>query len=144
MSQELRGFLGSLFGSTDSADCCIRFHVASEAPQPQGSCPSFIGTPLPAHQLVLRGGSQRFRAHIERWAPFSEAQGDHGKWRAAEQMAVKLRISVTPDGSAPGSPLVRVELSLLRCGGGSSSGAACDCKRLSAYNIWYQWMVTNS
>lgn len=64
MSQQLRSFLGSLFGCIDNADCYVCFHIASEEPLPSDSFPSFIGEPLPAHKLILRGGSERFRAHI--------------------------------------------------------------------------------
>lgn len=59
--------LSKLFGSTSYADCVLRFYVATSDSLHGKYDRHFIGEPLPAHQLVLSGGSERFQAQIERW-----------------------------------------------------------------------------
>ncbi len=89
MSRPFQSFVNSLFGSRDSADCTVRFHVETDGAAHQSDEHQFIGSPLPAHQLVLRGGSERFRAHIERWAPTASSGDDStdrpGKRRRVQQ-----------------------------------------------------------
>ncbi len=59
--------LSKLFGSASYADCVLRFYVATSDGLHGKPDRHFIGDPLPAHQLVLSGGSERFQAQIERW-----------------------------------------------------------------------------
>ncbi len=99
MSKHLRVFLSELFGSSDGADCCVCFHVAAQDPQPQLLFPRPIVKTLPAHQLILRGGSERFGAHIERWARFGP-QGD--------RVSLYIRAGSTGEGTST----VRVRLLL--------------------------------
>ncbi len=82
MSRPVHSYLKGLFGSASGADCRIRFQTTG----PEDPAPRYIGETLPAHQLVLRGGSERFRAQLERWTPQASA-GDTS--RAAKKPRVE-------------------------------------------------------
>ncbi|GLC33977.1 hypothetical protein PLESTB_000824600 [Pleodorina starrii] len=80
--------LSGLFGSEEDADCTIIFYMeknpvddgprkrqrreeeSSEEPE-KPSQPAVFGAPLPAHRLVLRRASERFRSQFERWTDTS-------------------------------------------------------------------------
>ncbi len=95
MSQPVQGYLGGLFGSKCSSDCHIRFQTTA-----QGSAPKYIGDPLPAHQLVLRGGSERFRAQLERWTSQALSGGSDAS-RTAKRRRIDADASEPRDTPLP-------------------------------------------
>ncbi len=109
MSRPVNSFLNTLFGSADGADCYIRFQAVARDAGKDAS-PVNIGDPLPAHQLILRGGSERFRAHIERWVPLGprpdDEQGNAAKRRCVEKPACENASSVEQGPSLVGLPSI--------------------------------------
>ncbi|GFR42625.1 hypothetical protein Agub_g3556, partial [Astrephomene gubernaculifera] len=92
MSTTLLSYLSTLFGREDRSDCTVLFYInqgdspgketrkrrrSGSADSSQGEDeedehgspepPATVGDPLPAHQLVLCGGSPRFAAQADRW-----------------------------------------------------------------------------
>lgn len=70
MSDPLRKAFSDLFGSPTYADCIIRFIVhdsVGEGAVGAASVPRDVCQPFPAHQLILRCGSDRFQAQLDRW-----------------------------------------------------------------------------
>ena len=81
-------YAASVYGSEEAADCRLRFYVSqahteqeqsgqadpgagssgtATAAQLQQPSRTFVGEPLPAHSLILRGTSLRLRALLSRW-----------------------------------------------------------------------------
>ncbi len=111
MSRPVNTFLGTLFGSADGSDCHVRFQTGTRSAG-KAARPAYIGDPLPAHQLVLRGGSERFRAQIERWIPLGprtdDEQGTAAKRRRIEKEATQD--GLLSNGAASSSRSERREL----------------------------------
>ncbi len=95
-----RNFFSTLFGSTDAADCCIVFYNDPIDSGHTGASPRALGEPLPAHQIILRAGSERFRAQTERWT--SSIAGQAGTKRGRDE----------PNGAEEGPPRLRIRLTL--------------------------------
>ncbi len=104
--QPMWDFFSTLFGSTDAADCCIVFLIDPIDSESTGVGPRALGEPLPAHQLILRAGSERFRAYIERWAPAIADQAGTKRSRAS------CYADAEPNGAEEGPPRLRVRLSV--------------------------------
>ncbi len=104
----MRGFLSTIFGSKDSTDCYVRF-AATPSPRHPSPGHSYIGEPLPAHQLILRAGSERFRAHIERWAPVA---GSNDSLPGAKRNRANSLAAVQAGREEEGPPRLRVRLSV--------------------------------
>ncbi len=103
MSQTVRASLGSLFGSLDYADCVLQFCVQGKDIDGRVAEPRSIGDPLPAHRLVLGGGSRRLRLLTEGWN-----QQDPESLDAIERSAKRRRVErqaclAEGSGARPGS-----------------------------------------
>eukprot|EP00198_Chlamydomonas_reinhardtii_P006119 XP_001695455.1 predicted protein [Chlamydomonas reinhardtii] len=88
MATTLQHYAASVYGTEEAADCRLRFYVSqahteqeqsgqadpgagssgtATAAQLQQPSRTFVGEPLPAHSLILRGTSFRLRALLSRW-----------------------------------------------------------------------------
>ena len=88
MATTLQHYAASVYGTEEAADCRLRFYVSqahteqeqsgqadpgagssgtATAAQLQQPSRTFVGEPLPAHSLILRGTSLRLRALLSRW-----------------------------------------------------------------------------
>jgi hypothetical protein len=65
-------FFRTLFGSEEESDCLVQFCCPSQSPsaecqaeEPLPANAMLLGEPLPAHKLILRGGSEWFRGRMK-------------------------------------------------------------------------------
>ncbi|KAG2430193.1 hypothetical protein HXX76_010292 [Chlamydomonas incerta] len=88
MLSSLQDYFASVYGTAEAADCRLRFYVSrphteqEKTEQVAGSSTGtgtsaqlgreFVGEPLPAHSLILRGTSLRLRALLSRWTGDSD------------------------------------------------------------------------
>ncbi len=99
MSDHLRKAFSELFGSPTYADCIIRFIVhdsGGDGTAAAASVPRDVCEPLPAHQLILRCGSERFQAQLDRW---QKPEEDTEAYQPAAKCA-RTSASSTPAGGA--------------------------------------------
>ncbi len=98
MSQPVNTYIRGLFGSTSGADCNVRFQTAGR----DSDHPRYVGEALPAHQLVLRGGSERFRAQLDRWTPQAlSGEGDASRTAKRPRVGAASRNTVLPELAVP-------------------------------------------
>ncbi|KAG2430189.1 hypothetical protein HXX76_010288 [Chlamydomonas incerta] len=85
-AKTLQDYFASVYGTEEAADCRLRFYVlhrhteqvadgASSSTDTGTSAQlgrTFVGEPLPAHSLILRGTSLRLRALLSRWTGDSD------------------------------------------------------------------------
>ncbi|KAG2447784.1 hypothetical protein HYH02_007241 [Chlamydomonas schloesseri] len=112
-------YAASIYGTHEAADCLLRFYV-SQTPSDQEQAadsggPSrssatstgtpqrtFVGEPLPAHSLILRGSSLRLRALLSRWT------GDNGMSRSGSGALPELHVLLdSAEDLGPASEVLR-------------------------------------
>ncbi|KAG2491147.1 hypothetical protein HYH03_010588 [Edaphochlamys debaryana] len=119
MSSSVLSYLSTLFGSETQSDCSIVFSVET-AGRPARDVAS-----LPAHQLVLTGGSPRFAAQAARWT-----QQELGSLGSASKPILRV-----PLGDEAEVPAAKAAVRFIYTGqlGVSAASDLLRVRRLAAY-----------